>query len=98
MLRNPWIQPPPGVTSEPINVDSLPGSLLALARQKLGDSFRPGFGYISAVLIGEKSVLKFDRFPGRSGRFDHDRAVSGFAIEGITVPEILDEGVTDGFE
>ena len=67
-------------------------------KQKLGDNWHDGFGYITAVFVGERTVLKFETFPVRAGRFNHERAVTDMELPGAMTPRILDEGVIDGYE
>jgi aminoglycoside phosphotransferase len=98
VLHNPWRRPANGFTGKPVDEQGLTSELELLVRRKLGSGYSNGFGYGSCVAIGDHSVVKIAPYPAHRGRFDHERAIAGLSLPGVTVPQILDEGVTDDYE
>jgi aminoglycoside phosphotransferase (APT) family kinase protein len=98
MLHNPWRRPPGDFTGKPLDENGLTPELEKLVRRKLGFGYTNGFGYGACVAIGQNSVVKIAPYPSHRGRFDHERAIAGIELPGATVPQIVDEGVTDDHE
>lgn len=98
MLHNPWRRRIGGYTGSPIDERGLTPGLKKLVRSKSGDGFATGFGYGSCAFIGRNSVIKIAPFPFHTDRFVHEKAVAGIELPGVSVPKVLDEGITDDFQ